>query len=200
MTKTEVLSREAGEVEEGPHDVNSPKKLLRYLSLKEPFDTDFVLEKGAEADLLDELNENDSNLIYRGMSPVTVFKLIRGDLVEIAPYRYEDVAENEPDEDLQNASYRYDNAIMHGWDSDERYSFLSAVGFKPDGFIVQGTGMEMARRLAGVKDFESSPLNKSQDVSIEGILRPENIQVYCFRFKDGKEFKTLVYKRKAKKN
>ncbi len=177
-----------------PIDVNSPEKLERYLSFAEPFSEDFKLQKGKERNLVDELDENDNGLIYRGMSPEDVFQLLRTEKINIKPYKYN--PDNPPEEELQNASFLYSNAIMYGYDRrDYGYNFLSAVGFKPVGIILQKTGRRMAERFAGAGDISSVPENKEKDVTVKGDLDVKNIQVFCFRFRIGDSFKTLVYRR-----
>jgi len=181
------------DVEENPHeigpfDVNSPEKLERYLSLKESFDNDFDMERGEEEELIDKLNENDQNILYRGMSPKKIFQLINGDPVKITPYRYEDVdSEKPPEEDVQNASFKYSNVIMHGYDPVEDYDFLSAVGFSPEGFYIQKTGDKMVKRFIREKEFEIVPSDREEDITIEGVLEPEKVSVYTFRFREGKK-------------
>ena len=199
MPFTEFIKQnpEQGQEDEGPFDINSPDKLDRFLSMKEPFAQNFYLENGHNEELVDKLNENDNRLIYRGMPPKYIFKLINGKKINIRPYRFEDVTpDTAPEEDVQNASFYYSNAIMHGSDDTEKYNFLTTVGFKQNGFAIGSTGVNMVERLTKGGEFHLVPDNREKDITIEGELDPKNIEIYCFRFIiDGKE-KTLVYRRR----
>lgn len=184
-----------------PIDINTADKMEQYLNLNENFSNNFYLEKGKEKDLIEELDENDQDLIYRGMSPNLVYDLMNGSQISVSPYRYENTGSViPPAEDLQNATMHYSNAIPHGYDNDVEYNFLTAVGFDHkavEGMVISGTGSAMAKRLAGAGDIESTPQNRELDLTIEGNITPESVMTYCFRFPDKKGFKTLVYRRKT---
>ncbi len=183
-----------------PVDVNTFKKLERYLSLQEDFQNKFILEDREQEEVIEDLNENDDGLLYRGMSPEYIFELILGKEINISPFRH---SENLEEGNSRNASYSYSRAIPFGVDEEGRYRFLSAIGFKPgEDAYMRYTGRENAYQLVGQGNAESL-VGQEQDVSIMGIIHPEEVSLYAFRFsiynrKEKKYYpKTLFYRRKT---
>lgn len=175
--------------------IGTPEELQQYLQSFERF-RDFELKQGIEEDLVEDLDDNPDRLIYRGIPPKQVLRLASGKSLRVLPYKYDKTEDT--GEELQNASYLYSNAISHGYDKKQEFLFLSAVGFSPDGLEVKNTGAGMADRFASTGESNFLPQGREYDVSITGTLKPKNISVFCFRFKDGDKFRTLVYQRKKK--
>lgn len=182
----------ASGTERYPGPIKSPDDLpgaLEVLGVLDNYEivneeaNDKIVDLVLSQDRIDDIhNSYSADIIFRGMPPRDIFTLLQGKSVAIKPYDYG--SKKSEEDDIQNASYSYRNAISHGYDRALEHDILTAVAFETHapGITIKKTGLRMVEQFGKEAEEGMLPENRDLDVSVAGTLHPSDVELVIIRF------------------